>query len=44
MNKSYKYSPKIVAGIIFFRFIENFPKHYWLSDGLINLYRVATGT
>ena len=44
MTKSYKYSAKIVAANVFLRFYEKFQKHYWLSDGMINLYRVATGT
>ena len=44
MSKSYKYSAKIAAGVTFLRFIEKFEKHYWLSDGLANLYRDATGT
>jgi hypothetical protein len=44
MPKSYKYSAKIAAGVTFLRFIEKFQKHYWLSDGLANLYRDATGT
>ena len=44
MTKSYKYSVQIVAANVFFRFYEKFQKHYWLSDGMINLYRVATGT
>ena len=44
MKKIYKYSAKIVAAIIFLRFIEKFQKHYWLSDGVVNLYRAATGT
>jgi hypothetical protein len=44
MKKVYNDSAKIVAGIIFLRFIEKFQKHFWLSDGIVNLYRGATGT
>jgi hypothetical protein len=44
MKKEYKYSARITAGIIYLRFIERFQEHYFLSDGLVNLYRKATGT
>jgi hypothetical protein len=44
MEKVYNDSEKIIAGIIFLRFIKKFQKHFWLSDGMVNLYRGATGT
>ena len=43
MEEDFKYYVKIVAGIIFLKFIMKFKEYLWLSHQLANLYIEVVG-